>query len=546
MRRVKLSAGSTQKKPPNLVETQQRKATNKGVTLGSPKTTKRRGALGGILSSKSKILLAMAGLVLVMFVILMAVPSSKSNCQNSISLGHHLNGGIIRGPVTLHPEVSTSHCIKRISYFLDGIKIGDQDYFPFYMDINLGTLKAASLEKHDRYKLTIVVEDKSGGVKQQDEVLWVAFDDQNFLDDKDGTNQTADKEKHLNDTEQERLLNLKVRGLQFSTLISRRIDYVLGDNFLKLVNSKLDEYARSYEAAAPYLSQDWKRNVNIAFNYFDTPVIGYVLALSRSKFNPESEQYGKGLWQIPLETIKNIGFTGADLRSDVSAAKVAGVYTRDILKAFDNNYILMVAYYGVSIEQAVKRNAEIAKMGLSREDRANVMRMVELGIINDAQLQNVTNFFAAGMIALYPSEFGADAVAEMIVEEKALEEMTKIPLAKGQLKMTASYTRYSGVGPWLLSESWKIQQFFLQKFGKQLPISAYGVSALHKRWGLDHRNAMDVGVHPDTAEGQALMSFLRGNGIPFAAFRVAIPGSATGPHIHVGLPSHRFAAPILQ
>jgi hypothetical protein len=52
---------------------------------------------------------------------------------------------------------------------------------------------------------------------------------------------------------------------------------------------------------------------------------------------------------------------------------------------------------------------------------------------------------------------------------------------------------------------------------------------------------MDVGLNPDSAEGQALMQFLRANGIPFSAFRVAIQGSSTGPHIHIGLPSHRYA-----
>ena len=29
-------------------------------------------------------------------------------------------------------------------------------------------------------------------------------------------------------------------------------------------------------------------------------------------------------------------------------------------------------------------------------------------------------------------------------------------------------------------------------------------------------------------------------GIPFLAFRGAVPGKATGPHIHIGFPSHRF------
>jgi hypothetical protein len=37
------------------------------------------------------------------------------------------------------------------------------------------------------------------------------------------------------------------------------------------------------------------------------------------------------------------------------------------------------------------------------------------------------------------------------------------------------------------------------------------------------------------------MGYLRANGIPFTAFHFAVPGKATGPHIHIGLPSHRIA-----
>jgi len=51
---------------------------------------------------------------------------------------------------------------------------------------------------------------------------------------------------------------------------------------------------------------------------------------------------------------------------------------------------------------------------------------------------------------------------------------------------------------------------------------------------------MDVSLHPDGAEGRALIDFMRRNGIPFSAFRGAIPGVATGPHIHIGRPSSRY------
>jgi len=40
-------------------------------------------------------------------------------------------------------------------------------------------------------------------------------------------------------------------------------------------------------------------------------------------------------------------------------------------------------------------------------------------------------------------------------------------------------------------------------------------------------------------EGRALMTYLSKQGIPFMAFRRAVPGSATGPHIHIGKPAKK-------
>lgn len=84
-----------------------------------------------------------------------------------------------------------------------------------------------------------------------------------------------------------------------------------------------------------------------------------------------------------------------------------------------------------------------------------------------------------------------------------------------------------------------IKPFFISKFGRTLPVSAFGQTHLHSRLGFDHRNSVDVALSPDSAEGRALLGKLRGFGVPFIAFRKAIPGVATGAHIHVGKPSRR-------
>lgn len=131
-------------------------------------------------------------------------------------------------------------------------------------------------------------------------------------------------------------------------------------------------------------------------------------------------------------------------------------------------------------------------------------------------------------------------IAHTLLEAQAEKQMARTRLAKGGTIRTASYIRYAGAGSWLLTESWKVQRFFQDAFKKPLPIAVFGQGAIHDRWRLDHRNSMDISLHPDGPEGQVLLNFLRNNGIPFLAFRAAIPGTATGPHIHIGRPSHRF------
>jgi hypothetical protein len=95
---------------------------------------------------------------------------------------------------------------------------------------------------------------------------------------------------------------------------------------------------------------------------------------------------------------------------------------------------------------------------------------------------------------------------------------------------------------WSISDSARVENFFLARFNRRLPLTAFGQSDLHTRWGLDHRQGIDVGLQPDSPEGRVLINFLRTEKIPFLAFRSAVPRVATGPHIHIGKGSHRLPA----
>ena len=88
-----------------------------------------------------------------------------------------------------------------------------------------------------------------------------------------------------------------------------------------------------------------------------------------------------------------------------------------------------------------------------------------------------------------------------------------------------------------------IGDMYRAAYGTDPPVSAEGDTALHRSMGLDHTGRIDVALHPDSDEGQFLVYMLESLGIPYIAFRSAIPGQSTGPHIHVGPPSDRIGPP---
>jgi hypothetical protein len=180
-----------------------------------------------------------------------------------------------------------------------------------------------------------------------------------------------------------------------------------------------------------------------------------------------------------------------------------------------------------------------------------VRQLVNEGLLAQVKLQETEDALSALRVQLTATRQRVADARQMIVDTKAADELAKKQLAaaktsaplagKSQSFLRPTIMRYSGASSWSLTGFAGIQNFFSSKFGRNLPTSAFGQSATHNQLGYDHRNAVDVALHPDSAEGQALIDYLRSQGIPFLAFRGAVPGVATGAHIHIGSPSHRLS-----
>lgn len=177
-----------------------------------------------------------------------------------------------------------------------------------------------------------------------------------------------------------------------------------------------------------------------------------------------------------------------------------------------------------------------------KEKLQKKQELFQLGIIARRELESAEEEIKTAQNKIL--EIGKDLseANNLLVEAEAAKELAKLPPITGYstYRVTSGVIRYSGFANWSLQDTPVLQKFFQDSFSRVLPISAYGQSSTHDRLGYDHRNSIDIAVHPEGKEGQALITFLRNKGIPFQAFSHAITGSSTGPHIHIGKPSVRI------
>ncbi|HVQ36590.1 MAG TPA: hypothetical protein VMS31_03605 [Pyrinomonadaceae bacterium] len=236
--------------------------------------------------------------------------------------------------------------------------------------------------------------------------------------------------------------------------------------------------------------------------------------------------------------------TGAKPKATAAPkAKPIQVKPTDELGKLRDEYIKATdEYQGLLKKQLPGLERNVAR---EQEKVTNLSKLFGDGLVSKKDLETAEMALGQAkdkVAEIHQSIANADSrIADTLLEAEAEKSLAKLkPIPKGGLVSTAAMIRYNGGSGWMLAEAWKVQRYFLESFKKPLPVAVFGQGSIHDRWRLDHRNSMDVSLHPDGPEGQGLLNFLRANGIPFLAFRQAIPGTATGPHIHIGRPSHRY------
>jgi len=193
--------------------------------------------------------------------------------------------------------------------------------------------------------------------------------------------------------------------------------------------------------------------------------------------------------------------------------------------------------------ESLERILELDKQDEARATESVEKRktLLDLGVIPKRELEEGARALTAAQARMSEIRKQIEEVDHLIAEVSAAEQPARmLPETRRNSRPAGALIRFVGASHWALSDFGKVEAFFRLKFSKPLPVSAIGQTETHNRLGFDHRAAIDVAAHPDSVEGQALIDFLRGQGISFIAIRYAIPGSATGAHIHIGPSSKRI------
>ena len=204
--------------------------------------------------------------------------------------------------------------------------------------------------------------------------------------------------------------------------------------------------------------------------------------------------------------------------------------------------VVALREYRTSLEKLLAiYEANLAKVKDQRDQRQELLNR---GIISRREFEDAERAVTEAQAKVDGTRREISSADHAMAEATTARALTGLsPLKKGGYEQTAMLIRFNGPAPWSLKAGTaKLQEFFTARFHHPLPVSAYGQTPLHDRMGFDHRDALDIALHPDSIEGRAVMDYLRAAGIPFIASWGAVSGAASGAHIHVGQPSPRIVS----
>ena len=259
-------------------------------------------------------------------------------------------------------------------------------------------------------------------------------------------------------------------------------------------------------------------------------VLTCLCAFAQSEDSPEVLRAKAG-----IERLRSLVEAGVAPRAQLDKAEAAIADAEDAA-------LLRRTLYGTELNDA-QSDEMLAAAGRRLDRRKNAVdegrKLVDSGVASMLSLTPLMEEMDSAQKEQELAESRARFARELAQQAEA-EDAVLAKLNDAPREVQDFADRYDGDGVFNMGTFSRVESEFVRKFGKPLPVSAMGETNTHKSLGFDHRGRVDVAINPDQPEGRWLLEYLVDNHIPYFAFRHAVPGKATGAHIHLGPISTRY------
>jgi hypothetical protein len=315
-------------------------------------------------------------------------------------------------------DVEDSGCVAKAIFTIDGVEFAATEEQPFTATID--PKENPDLADGFDHGIGVTLQDEDGTVVFQTAPVLLAFETRKVTAPPANTEVTRTntqqpgqpngKEVSLIDVQQMSQKLVKQFSGNFAYNVSNK-------QFLQEVQKRTAEYAQEgyFDRAARY-----RDAINVAYTREQNldAALGFLLAMSRSKFDPAKSAQGEGLWKMSNEFVAANaynGLCGTETLADPTqncAAKASALYMKAIVfGVFDGDMIYSAAAFGKSPQDASSWKASLPA------NRADVWNSIK----TPAEREQIVRFFAAGIVAENPQKFG-------LKKDKPLSELYRLTM----------------------------------------------------------------------------------------------------------------------
>ena len=334
--------------------------------------------------------------------------SKRSGCKATAEITKPETGETIAAPTQIEVDATDTGCVAKAVFLLDGTEIAEADSEPYSATIDPNNFP--DLSDGLDHSLQIVLVDQNGKEIPQPKAVMLAFETRAVAKPSPSveiatgnTNQQGQQQQQSQGSTNVTLLETQQMTINIVKQFRGGFAYnVSNRQMLQEIQKMIPQYAQQgyFTRAMAY-----RDVINVAYvreQNLDAS-LGFLLAMSRSKFVPTKQGENEGLWQMSNAFVTSNGYNGlcgTETLSDPSqncAAKASALYMKAMVySVFDGDEVYAAAAFGKSPADAT---AWKATLPANRTDVWNVIKTAP-------EREQLVRFFAAAIVSENPQKFG--------------------------------------------------------------------------------------------------------------------------------------------